>query len=88
MAMAGLALMAAAPAPAPAQPAPEAVVEDGDRVVCRSRRSTHTRFPTRVCRTRAEWRRIAEDEKTRHAKADTDGARATTAARSRSPDGR
>lgn len=34
-----------------------------DRMVCRSRPATGTRFPTRTCRLQTEWDRISEQHR-------------------------
>jgi len=42
----------------PARP-PETA--DGEKVVCRLIQEVHSRIPSRICRTEAEWARIAEE---------------------------
>jgi hypothetical protein len=60
LALAFLIAAGAAPAlaqtPAASTSAASAVVADGDRIVCRSERTTTTRFPVRTCRTKNEWK--------------------------------
>ena len=46
---------ATAPTTPPAVPAKPVNVIDGDKVVCKSLVQTGTRFPKKVCLTKAEW---------------------------------
>ena len=49
----------AVPAPGAAAPVPTAAkagLTEDERIVCRSQRHTGTRFPTRTCKTKKEWR--------------------------------
>jgi hypothetical protein len=37
--------------------------QDPNRIVCKTESKVGTRFPTRICRTRAEWDQIAEEHR-------------------------
>jgi hypothetical protein len=43
-------------AAAAASPAASAVLKDDNKIICRSERHTGSRFPSRTCRTKKEWR--------------------------------
>ena len=47
----------AAQAPAVAN----AAQPDPNKIVCRNEKEAHTRIPTRICRTQAEWDQIAAE---------------------------
>jgi hypothetical protein len=58
----------AAPAIAAADPsAPGDPVADGEKIICKGKPSTGTRFATRKCMTKAEWEAMSEQH-TRAAK--------------------
>jgi|GEM_PF-4305629 len=48
-------------AEAATDPAPE--IKDGDKVKCKYIQELHSRIPSKVCRTRAEWARIDEENR-------------------------
>lgn len=41
----------------------EQPAKDPNKIICKSKAKTGTRFPTKTCRTRAEWEQIAEAAK-------------------------
>ena len=53
-----LALAQVSPNSTPARP-PEAA--DGEKIVCRLIQEVHSRIPSRICRTEAEWARMAKE---------------------------
>lgn len=60
---AGFALGSAALAQQPASASNEPILIDKDRkVVCRNEQVTGSRFPTRMCKTVAEWDAIREQQ--------------------------
>lgn len=56
----GLALSAL---PAAASAKEEAAANPSDRVVCKYRPQTGTRFKTKICKSAGEWDRIAEESR-------------------------
>ena len=41
----------------------ERLMKGGDVMVCKSQARTNTRFGTRTCHTRAEWKQMAEESR-------------------------
>ncbi len=63
MILAASVVASAALVSAPAAAASAEAGRDGSKVVCKRESKTGTRFPTKICRTKAQWEALSEQHK-------------------------